>query len=696
LTPAAPPNIDRFLFGASVYPEIQTPEEWRSMLAEFELLNFTVLRVGESAWGHLEPHPGVYTFDWLHTFLDEADRRGFKAVLGTNTYIAPQWMAAQYPDVLEQGQPGRPTHPMYRKAASLSHPAYRDAARQLISALGEAFKDHPAVIGWQLDNEIEAVLGPDYNPYAERAWTEWLKTRFGTVDRMNEQLGLKSWGMQAPDFESVRQPWVSGHEGSAPLPALSLANLRFRRDVILQFLEEQAQALRDAGVTHWITSNWMPVWNSLADDPKTQAALDLASLNVYPGHRADLPYPAGQSAAYFAKYGWMLDQARSAHGLGHFLVTETRIGVTGSVQTWNRHPSRREYRMWMLQLVAFGANGLIYWTGNRWHGGHWPHWGGVLDWSGTPEPDAEWASELGQFFQDWGEVLLQSPVDARSAVFTDFDQRSALDVYPHSPSSKHLLPLAVDALHRLGIGSDTVNGSHLSDTAYLQRYDLVLVPAATVLDDPNAATALETFVRNGGRLIILPWTAFQHRDGVFRRDGFAANLAEISGAVVRTVRRMGTAADAESADHIAEWSGGDLVGSSTIGLDGFVELLDVGEANVLARLRSDDDALNDRPIASIRSVDGGKVVHLGFWPGDDRVLELVTSLMPDHRTILRTPAPPGVHLAPRTDGSTFVVNTAAGATTVQLAGRYRDRISSREVRGEVMLDGYDVLWLDQT
>lgn len=543
------------------------------MLTHFERLKFSVLRVGESAWGHLEPEPGIYDFDWLGEFLDETDRYGLKAVLGTNTYIAPQWMVVKHPHLLAQAQPGQPTHPMYRKAASLNHPAYRDAARRLVSELGSAFKDHPAVIGWQLDNEIEAVLTPDYNPHAEIAWTEWLKNRFGTIDQLNDRLGLKSWGMQVSAFEDVRQPWVSGYEGAAPLPALSLANLRFRRDVILQFLAEQAVTLHNAGVKQWVTSNWMPVWNSLADDPQAQDALDIASINVYPGHHSDLPYQAGESAGFFTKYGWMLDEMRSAHGRGQYLVTETRIGVTGSVQTWSRHPSRAEYRMWMLQMVAFGANGLIYWTGNRWHGGHWPHWGGVLDWSGTPEPDSEWAAELGQFFSDWGKTLLQSTVDARAAVFTEFDQRTALHVYPHSPSSKHLLPLAVDALHRLGIGTDTINSRIADDPKKLRQYDLIVVPAATALEDPKITAALESFVRDGGKLIILPWTAFQHVDGVFRNDGFAANLGGISGAVVRTIRCLGSSADPESSDHLASWSREGLPESSTIGLDGFVELL---------------------------------------------------------------------------------------------------------------------------
>ena len=97
------------------------------------------------------------------------------------------------------------------------------------------------------------------------------------------------------------------------------------------------------------------------------------------------------------------------------------------------------------------------WSGNRWIGGHWPHWGGVLDWTGQPEPDFSWLTELGQFFDKNSDRLLKYPVDASAAALTDFDQRAALDVYPHTPASKKVLVEVFDTLHRLGIGADSLN-----------------------------------------------------------------------------------------------------------------------------------------------------------------------------------------------------------------------------------------------
>src|ERR1017187_5433890 len=48
-------SISKFLFGASVYPELQTRDEWNSMLDHFDRAHMTCVRVTESSWGNIEP-----------------------------------------------------------------------------------------------------------------------------------------------------------------------------------------------------------------------------------------------------------------------------------------------------------------------------------------------------------------------------------------------------------------------------------------------------------------------------------------------------------------------------------------------------------------------------------------------------------------------------------------------------------------
>jgi beta-galactosidase len=677
---AAEPRIipDQFLFGASTYPELQTREEWNRMLDLFQKVHFKVVRVSESSWGNLETSPGKYNFGWLTNYLDDVQRHGMKAILGTSSYIAPQWLSAKHPDMLVQNQPGWSTHPMARKAACINQPLYRKAVRSYVLALGRAFKDHPAVIGWQLDNEIEAILRrPCYCPACERKWRDWLKQTYHTPAEFNKRLKLVSWGMEVDSFEDVPQPRPGGDGG---LAALKLANLHFRRDCILNFLIEQTEVLREAGVTKWITTDWNTVWDALADDPLARKSLDVASLNFY--------QPSGDHPAFFKDLAWQLDMHRSAHGLGAFMTTETRVGVAGGTVQSDAFPTKDEFRMWMMQPAAYGAFGLMYWSGNRWTGGHWPHWGGVLDWSGHPEPDFPWIIQLGEFFEKNSERLLKYPVDASAAVLTDFDQRAALDVYGHTTSSKNVLPDVFDALHRLGIGADSMNFQDAAVPGKLSKYALVVIPAATALDGKAAIPALRQYVENGGNLVITPFTAYQSWDGLFRNDGFGANLENLTGVVTRTGRRMGMEPGRQPA---VEWRSQ----MSPVGIDGYCEFMDVAPGvQVLGTFRSSDEVLNGRPAATRRQLGKGSVIRLAFWPTDDSALHLFRELDSSGAALIGSGVPEGVQAVPRTDKSIFIINTSSKAAGIQIGRTTVDRISGQRVGGSMDLPGYGVLWIE--
>jgi len=674
-------SIDRFLYGASVYPELQTREEWNRMLDEFQKARFTVVRVSESSWGNLETAPGKYNFGWLKDFLDDVHRRRMKAILGTSSYIVPQWLAEEHPDILMQVEPGVPANPHSRHSVCLNHPVYREAVRRYVLALGRAFKDHPAVIGWQLDNEIEHKVNRIcYNPACERAWHDWLKKTYRTADEFNQRLLLVSWGMKVGTLDKVPLP---GHPIDGALPALRLANLHFRRDTILTFFGEQTRALREAGVKNWITTDWNTYFTAIADDPLARKALDVASLNFY--------QPSAENPDFWDTLAWHLDMHRSAHGLGRFMVTETRVGVAGDTVMFDPFPKHDQFRMWMLQPAAYGAFGLMFWSGNRWQGGHWPHWGGILDWTGRPEPDFSWLVEIGVFFDKWSDRLVRNPVKATAAVITDFDQRAALEIYKHTPSSPRVVPEAFDALHRLGIGVDSMAVDQAVLPGKLAPYSLVVIPAATALDDPTLPAVLKTYVENGGNVVVTPFTAYMSWDGVFRKDGFGANLAELTGASARTARRMGTSADKGREDHHVAWMGR----TSAVGIDGYCEYLDVQPgAEVMGRFQSSEPVLNDQPAAVRRRHGKGSAIKLAFWPKDDSVAQLFRSLVPAAGDLLAAAAPRGVQAVPRTDGSLFVVNTRPEPVEVRLSRPAADRITGRKLAGAARMKAYEALWIE--
>jgi beta-galactosidase GanA len=505
--------------------------------------------------------------------------------------------------------------------------------------------------------------------------------------------------MKVTSFDEVPQPRVGVENSSGGLvrlagskeerrflPALSLANFHFERDVILDFLAEQASILRAAGVNQWLLTDWNDVWPAVADDPKAQAFMSIAGLNYY--------QPSSDNAVYWRSLAWEQDMHRSAYGVGQFITTETRFGVAGGTQMGDPAPVREQFLMWGLEAAAFGSSALMFWSGNRWRGGHWPHWGGLLDWSGHPEADFGWAAELGALYKKWGPKLLTNPVRASAAILTDFNQRTALEVYPHVPDSWSVLPESFDALHRLGIGTDSLNTTCARDASILRKYSCIILPAATAFDDPQATAALRAWVQNGGLLVITPFTAYMSEDGVFRGDGFGANLQGLTGLLVRTVRWMGSPSTNGRADQQVRWNKEILSAPSPVGLDGYVEYLELQpNIEVIATFESDQPILNGRPAATRNRIGTGTVVKMGFWPKDDSFLNLVQKLLPD-ATNLRKPAPSGVLAVPRTDNSLFIVNTTSKEHAIELKKAAPDRLSGKQMSERVPLQPYQVVWAE--
>jgi len=91
--PKSRQEISQFLFGASVYPELQTRADWNAMLDHFQHAQMNCVRVSESSWGNLETASGRYDFGWLQHFLDDLEKRKMRAILGTGSYVPPQWLA---------------------------------------------------------------------------------------------------------------------------------------------------------------------------------------------------------------------------------------------------------------------------------------------------------------------------------------------------------------------------------------------------------------------------------------------------------------------------------------------------------------------------------------------------------------------------------------------------------------------------
>jgi beta-galactosidase GanA len=196
-------------------------------------------------------------------------------------------------------------------------------------------------------------------------------------------------------------------------------------------------------------------------------------------------------------------------------------------------------------------------------------------------------------------------------------------------------------------------------------------------------------------VVITPFTAYMDENGIFRGDGFAANLSALTGGLVRTIRWMGAEAVGQRMDPEVGWKGEGVAGVSPVGLEGYCEFME-GDPGVeiIATFKSRQSILDGRPAATRRKLGRGTVVKLGFWPGDDSFLRLIRQLVPDSQTLLAAPLPSGVLAIPHLDNSLFIVNTTRQEMPLSLTRGAKDRLSEAIVSGTAKLGPFQVLWLE--
>lgn len=157
-------SFDNVLYGAAYYHEYMPYERLDEDIRLMKRAGLTVVRVGESAWGVFEPQDGTFEFEWMDRILDKMHAAGIKVILGTPTYSIPAWLAYKHPEVLAEHAKGNKAYYGIRQNMDFTNPTYQFYCERIIRKMLERYAQHPAVIGYQVDNETEArgVNNRDY------------------------------------------------------------------------------------------------------------------------------------------------------------------------------------------------------------------------------------------------------------------------------------------------------------------------------------------------------------------------------------------------------------------------------------------------------------------------------------------------------------------------------------------------------
>lgn len=489
-----------FPYGAVYFRKSNPPEE------DWARDHQTAARVGMNTfrhwflWGAIEVAPGKFDWSDYDRMMDLAHANGIKVIIAEFTTNAPEWAFRQYASSryvasdgsVAESEVGASTDVGGFPGLCLDNPEALAAAERFLTALIEHYKDHPALLGYDIWNENTYPGGSPkkMNCFCEgskQKLREWLRGRYGSLEGV-----AKAWHRYSyVRWEDVNPPETFTGYGE------SLDWLEFRIDNVFRVLKWKVDLFRRLDphhlvVAHGVAGTLETLPSAAHNEWRSAELMDVWGLTWVASRKGNAPW-----LQYHA-----MDLVRAGSRGKPFWHAEAEGGplwmqpqVIGRPREDGRQPDADDVRIWNLISCAGGARGILY-----------PRWRPLLDgplfgafgpfaMDGSVTPRAEMAGHVAKWANAHAEVWKAYPVKGdvgllfvpESELFS-YVQQGSTDYYAHSIYG------AYQAFFDSNIQPDFVALENIDE------YKLIYLPYPVMLKATTAAR-LKQYVQNGGTLI---------------------------------------------------------------------------------------------------------------------------------------------------------------------------------------------------
>lgn len=491
--------------GAYYYPEHWSEEEWETDLKLIAQLGFTFTHFAEFAWAQLEPQEGVFNFDWLDRCVALAQQYGLKVIMCTPSPTPPVWLTEKHPEVSVVTDENRIVRHGMRLNCNGNNPVFRKYLRRILEKMAERYGDHPAVCGWQVDNEPHFEGLYDYSDFARSDFRRWLQEKYGDIETLNEAWGADFWSYRFQNFDQIHLPNAREHTGN---PHAFIDFRRYTADAIAAALRFQVETLRPKIAPHqWITTNFAYYKFLPSVDPfRSRNDFDFVSHTMYLTSTS-LNYDTGMLAHRLGsgmELAFSTELARSVEGRTG--IMELQPGQINWGR-WNSQPLPGAVRMWIWHSFALGDEFVCTYRFKQ------PLYGGEQFHKGIIEPDGKTVSPGGEeYVQAIREINSLPVLDARqckqprswtsrnTALLWKADNLMALEEVKHTQfwdTWDHVYTY-YQKLKTLGVAVTFVQES---DRLTPEKYPFAIAPAYEMVA-PATVSRWKNYVREGGILVL--------------------------------------------------------------------------------------------------------------------------------------------------------------------------------------------------
>jgi beta-galactosidase len=526
------PKADLMKIGVYYYPEQWPREQWPRDFRNMSSQGFQFTHFAEFAWAYLEPEEGRFDFSWLDEAIDLAYKNKLKVILCTPSAAPPVWLTEKYPETLIQNVDGVVQQHGSREHCSWSSAKYRELVEKVVVAMAKKYGQDKRIWGWQIDNEPSHYATEyDYSVAARARFIEWLKSKYGRIEKLNEVWGTSFWSIRYQKFEQIRIP----NPKELPQQANPHAMLDFRRFTAAEcadFVSFQSRLLKShVSKEQWVTTNFMSSHNP--NDPWLNKDLDFVTLTSYPvagyavgfgseGFRVNEPSALGQPLDYF----------RSIKG--QTAVMELQPGQVN----WGRYnpqPLPGAVRLWLYQSLGSGAAFVCSYRYRQPRtGGEQYHYGMVGPDGVSPSPGGleyqQTIREIEALKKQW-KPAAQVPDKIRlRKTGLLFKKDNVWDMnyqrQTHQWNAQFHVARYYESLRSMQVPVD-----FLDESSDFESFPFLVVPAYQLVDE-KLNSRLEKYAEKGGHLVLTCRYGQKDNNGHLWEGPFQAPLTKLVGAQI--------------------------------------------------------------------------------------------------------------------------------------------------------------------
>lgn len=643
-------RVNQILYGGDYNPE-QWPEEvWQEDMRLLKKAHINEVTLNVFSWAALQPSEDAYDFSKLDKIMELVRRNGLKVCMATSTGAHPAWMAKRHPDILRTEANGMKRKFGGRHNSCPNSPTYRYYAPKLASEIAKRYKEYDNIAAWHVSNEFG---GGCYCENCEKAFREWLKERYGTIEEVNRCYNTAFWGHTFYDWDEIVLPNLLSehfeHNGreATMFQGISLDYMRFMSDSMLDCFRIEYDAIKKEMPDIPITTNLMGFYKNL-DYQRWARYMDFVSWDSY-------PMPQNTPAEVALNH----DLMRGVGKQNSFVLMEQTPSVT-NWHPYNQLKRPGEMRLLSFQAAAHGADAIQFFQIRRTVGACEKFHGAVIDHAGREDTRVfREVTKLGEELERLGNMFLEGRTPSETAVLFDWDNWWALE-YSAGPSVRMKYLDAVrdyyTPLHGQNIPVDVIG---VEDD--LSPYKVVFAPLL-YMTKTGWDEKVRRFVADGGTFVTTYFSGIVDEHDLVHPGGYPGTLKDILGIWV------------EEQDALPEGEQNAFVyGGCEYPADMLCDIMHLeGAEHVSSYLK---DFYQDTPVITVNSYGKGKAWYVGTRSSKEFYREFVKDIMREAGVEGVMVTPEGVEASVRkNDAGTilFLLNHTDEEKTTALNAGYVD------------------------